>query len=61
MMPARKAALEAIEALPDGSSMMEVLYRVQVVAKVLEGLQDAEAGRTLSTEELLSQVDQWGK
>ncbi len=39
--------------------MMDVLYRVQVVARVLEGIEDADAGRTISTEELLQQVDRW--
>lgn len=61
MVPARKAALDAIAALPDSSSMLDVLYRVQVVARVLEGIEDAEAGRTISTEELLEQIDSWGK
>ncbi len=61
MLPARKATLDAIQALPDGSSMLDVLHRVQVVARVLEGIEDAEAGRTISTEELLQQVEQWGK
>ena len=46
MVPARKAALDAI---------------AEVVARVHEGIEDAEAGRTISTEELLEQIDSWGK
>ena len=61
MLPARKATLDAIQALPDGSSMLDVLHRVQVVARVLEGIEDAEAGRTISTEDLVAHVEQWGK
>lgn len=46
MVLARNVSLDAIAALPDN-----------VVARVLEGIEDAEAGRTISTEELLEQLD----
>jgi predicted transcriptional regulator len=37
------------------------MYRVNLVAQVLEGLADAESGRTVTTEELLERVEQWVK
>ena len=61
MSPAKEVTLEAVKSLPDGCSMDDVLYGVYVVSQVLEGLEDAEAGRLLTTEELLQQVDEWGK
>jgi predicted transcriptional regulator len=39
----------------------DIMYRIDLVAQVLEGIQDAEAGRVITTEELLERVDQWAK
>ena len=61
MATARQATLEAVRMLPESSSMDDVLDQVYVVAQVMEGLADAEAGRLLTTEELLLKVEQWGK
>lgn len=60
MSSAREATVEAVRSLPETCSMDDVLDRVNLVAQVLEGLEDAEAGRLLSTEQLLKQVDEWG-
>lgn len=35
------------------------MYEIDFVAQVLEGLKDAEAGRLLTTEELLKRVETW--
>ena len=61
MHSAKEATLEAVKSLPDSCSMDDVLYRVYFVSQVLEGLEDAEAGRLLTTEKLLEQVAEWGK
>ena len=37
------------------------MYRIHLAAQVLEGLQDAESGRLLTTEELLERVGQWAE
>ena len=60
MYSAKEATIEAVNSLPDGCSMDDVLYGVYVVSQVLEGLEDAEAGRLLTTEELLKKVEEWG-
>jgi predicted transcriptional regulator len=59
MSPAKVAMLEAVGNLPESCTMDEVLDRVNLVAQVLEGIEDVEAGRVLTTEELLRQVEQW--
>ncbi len=61
MVSAKEAAIEAVNTLPDGCSMDDVLYRVYLVTQILEGQEDAEAGRLQSTEELLEKVGEWGK
>jgi predicted transcriptional regulator len=55
----KETAIETIKRLPDQCSPEDIMYRVDLVAQVLEGLQDAEAGKLLTTEELLDRVDQW--
>ncbi len=57
----KEATIETIKRLPDGCSWEDIMYEINFVAQVLEGLQDAEAKRLLTTEELLEKVDQWAK
>ncbi len=52
-----EAAIEAVNTLPDGCSMDD---RVYLVTQILEGQADAEAGRLMSTDELLKEVEEWG-
>jgi predicted transcriptional regulator len=57
----KEAAIERIKHLPDDCSAEDIMYEINLVAQVLEGLTDAEAGRLLTTEELLQKVDGWAK
>lgn len=57
----KEATIETVKRLPDGCSVEDIMYEINFVAQVLEGLKDAEGGKLLSTEELLDRVDQWGK
>jgi predicted transcriptional regulator len=57
----KETAIETIKRLPDQCSPEDIMYRVDLVAQVLEGLQGAEAGKLLTTEELLDRVDQWAR
>ena len=57
----KETTIETIKRLPDECSPEDIMYRINLVAQVLEGIQDAEAGRVITTEELLERVDQWAK
>lgn len=57
----KEATVETIKRLPDGCSVEDIMYEINFVAQVLEGLKDAEEGKLLTTEELLIKVEQWGK
>ncbi len=57
----KEVTIEAIRKLPDECSFEDIMYEINLVAQVFEGLRDAEAGRLLTTEELLSRVRQWAK
>jgi hypothetical protein len=56
---AKQDAIEAIEQLPDNVPMDEILYRLYVLNKVRQGMQDVEAGRGISSEELEREIEQW--
>jgi predicted transcriptional regulator len=55
----KQDAIEAIEQLPDNVPMDEILYRLYVLNKVRQGMQDVEAGRILSSEDLAREIEQW--
>ncbi len=57
----KETTIETIKRLPDGCSWEDIMYEIDFVAQVLEGLQDAESGRLLTTKELLEKVDKWTK
>ncbi|MEW6572131.1 MAG: hypothetical protein AB1374_00625 [Bacillota bacterium] len=57
----KQTAIEAIKRLPDGCSLEDIMYQIYFISQVFEGLKDAEEGRTVSSEELLSRIEQWAK
>jgi predicted transcriptional regulator len=57
----KEASIETIKGLPDECTAEDIMYEVNFIAQVLEGLKDAEAGRLVTTDELLSRVGQWAK
>jgi len=61
MNPLKEVALETIRQLPDECSLEDIMYQINFIGQVLDGLKDAEAGRTITTQELLDRVEQWAK
>jgi len=61
MQSAKEEVMELLKGLPDDSTLEEIQYHLYVRQKVQRGIQDAEAGRVITTEELLERVDQWTK
>jgi len=57
----REATIELVKRLPDECSLEDIMYEINFIAQVLDGLKDAEAGKVLTTAELLAHVDQWAK
>ena len=56
---AKQEAIEAIERLPDNVRFDEILYRLLVLNKVQQGLQDIDAGRVIPAEQLAHEIEQW--
>ena len=61
MENSKDISIEVIKKLPDTCTFEDIMYEINVVAQIMEGLDDAKEGRTISTEELLKQVKEWGK
>ncbi len=57
----KEISLEAIKKLPEDCDASDIMYELHVISQVMEGLRDAENGRTITTDELLQRVEQWGK
>jgi len=55
----KQEALETIQRLPDGVDFDEIVYRLHVLNKIHQGLQDVEEGRLISTEELRREIEEW--
>lgn len=56
---AKQEALDAIQRLPDTVDFEEIVYRLYVINKIHQGMQDVDAGKGISSEELLHEIEQW--
>ena len=56
---AKQQAIEAIEQLPDNVALDEIVYRLYVLNKVHQGLDDINAGRVISSDVLAAEIEQW--
>ena len=56
---AKQQAIEAIEQLPDDVALDEIVYRLYVLNKARQGLDDVSAGRAVSSEALAAEIEQW--
>ncbi|MFA6923726.1 MAG: hypothetical protein WC223_05670 [Bacteroidales bacterium] len=59
MQSLKDISVDVIKGLPDTCSIEEIMYQIDIVANVIDGLNDIEKGKTISTEELLKRVDKW--
>src|SRR5256885_17111550 len=59
MIPAKEEVRRLLELLPDDASLEDIQYHIYVRQKILRGLEDVEAGRTLSEEEFEARRSKW--
>ena len=57
-MKTKEKVQELLARLPDDCSIEDVLYHLYVIQAVERGLADADAGRTISHEEVAEQLRQ---
>ena len=61
MPPAKEAMIDIIGRQPDDSSYDEILRELAFARMVQCGLDDSNAGRTLSDDDVKSKIDSWQK
>jgi hypothetical protein len=59
MLPAKEEVRRLLGLLPDDASLEDIQYHIYVRQKILRGLEDIEAGRTLSEEEFEARMSKW--
>ncbi len=59
MSAAKVEVIRILEGLPDDASLEDIQYHIYVRQKIEHGLEDLEAGRTLSEEEFDQRMEKW--
>lgn len=59
LQTAKQEAIEAIQKLPDNVDLDEIVYRLYVINKIHKGMQDVDADRVISQEDLIREIEQW--
>jgi predicted transcriptional regulator len=57
----KNITIERIKNLPDNVTLEDLMYEINVIAQVLDGIHDEEEGRTLTEEELTARIENWAK
>lgn len=57
----KESAIETIKRLPDGCTIEDIMYELNFVAQVVEGIKDTDNGNTFSTEEVLKKIAERSK
>jgi predicted transcriptional regulator len=61
-MPTLKdITIEVLKNLSPSASLEEIMYKINLTAQVMEGIQDADQGKVLTTDELVKRIDSWAK
>lgn len=47
--------------MPEDSTIEDIMYELNLMSKVMEGINDANEGRVITNEELLQEIDLWAK
>jgi predicted transcriptional regulator len=55
----KQAVLEMIHRLPEDASLEDIQYHLFVLQKVERGLNDVEAGRVVSQDEVEKRLQKW--
>ena len=59
MNAAKEEVMRILEGLPEDASFDDIQYHIYVRQKIEHGLEDVEAGRTVSEEEFDRRVAKW--
>ena len=60
-MTAKQKVMQAMEALPDDASIEDAMERLLFLAKIERGIQQADAGQTISHDQVKERMAKWLK
>ncbi len=60
-MTTKEKVINAVRELPDDASIEDVMEHLLFLAKIEKGLQQANAGQTISNEQLKEKMSKWLK
>ena len=55
----KEVTIESIKRLPEKCNLKDIMYQIDFIPQVLEGMEDAHSGKSISTDELLEKIEQW--
>ena len=55
----RDISLEIIKNLPESSTMEDIMYKLNMTAQTIDGLNDKNNGNVLDTQQLLNEIKKW--
>jgi MinD-like ATPase involved in chromosome partitioning or flagellar assembly len=58
-MTDKQTVIDVLQRLPDNASIEDIRYETETILSILEGLRDADEGRTYSHEEVMEDVRKW--
>jgi predicted transcriptional regulator len=59
METAKEQVQEILETLPEDASLEDIQYHIYVRQKIQQGLDDVEAGRVISHEDVKRRLENW--
>lgn len=59
MLQAKREVYELLKQLPENISFEDIQYHIYVRQKITRGIEDVEAGHTISEEEFDKQMAKW--
>ena len=60
-MTIKEKMIKAVQALPDDASVEDAMERLLFLAKIEKGLQQADAGKTVSHDQVKEKMAKWLK
>ena len=57
----KEASIEALKNLPEVASIEDIMYQINLTAKVFKGLEDEANEKVITTDQLLDRVAKWKK
>jgi hypothetical protein len=55
----KQTSLAVIQSLPESSTLEDIMRQINFAAQTIEGLKDVQEGKTMSSQVLLTKLDEW--